>query len=253
MRSELGRLDGRGVAVKRQTYERLRRWNLLHLGPRLRLDDPLRERLVSLADAVLLDYRQEEPTVAEAQWRQASEALKWAANLAPGDARILPKELNCEAHLNRIAAQSRMKTSATVARQAYKQAIEQFTRAAALDPASPDPYLGLSRIYIYGLENVDEGANAIHEAESRGYQPGRRERALLGDGYLRRAEKSRRQRVFGDQRRRAMESARDDYRRCVDFFDPIIGFGKAAENLEFCKRRLDAANRELDATLTGRP
>jgi serine/threonine protein kinase len=253
MRAELGTLDGRGVAVKRQTYERLRRWNLLHLGPRLRLDDPLKERLVSLADAVLVDYRQEEPTVASAQWRQASDALKWAADLAPNDTSILPKELNCEAHLNRIDAQSRMKTNATLARQTYKQAIEKFLRAAALDTASPDPYLGLSRIYIYGLDNVDEGANAIHEAESRGYRPGRRERALLGDGYLRRAEKIRKQRLSGDQRQRAIESARDDYRRCVDFFEPIVGFGKAAENLEFCKRRLDAANRELGSNLVERP
>jgi serine/threonine protein kinase len=252
MRAELGTLDRRGVVGKRQEYDRLRRWNLLHLGPRLRLDDPLKERLVSLADAVLLDYRQEEPTVAETQWRQAREALKWAADLAPNDASLLPKELDCEAHLNRIDAQSRMKTNASLARQTYKQAIERFLRAAALNPAAPDPYLGLSRIYIYGLDNVDEGAKAIHEAESRGYKPGRRERALLGDGYMRRAEKSRKQRVSGDERRRVMEGARDDYQRCIDFFDPIVGFGKASANLELCKRRRDAANRELDAR-TERP
>ena len=252
MRAELGTLDRRGVVAKRQEYERLRRWNLLHLGPRLRLNDPLKARLVSLADGVLLDYRQEEPTVAEAQWRQASEALKWAADLSPNDASLLPKELDCEAHLNRIDAQSRMKTNATLARQTYKRAIEQFLQAAALDPASPDPYLGLSRIYIYGVENVDEGAKAIHEAEIRGYKPGRRERALLGDGYLRRAEKSRRQRTSGDERRQVIESARDDYQRCIDFFEPIAGFGRASNNLELCKRRLDAANREL-AALTERP
>jgi hypothetical protein len=139
MRAELGTLDRRGVVGKRQEYERLRRWNLLHLGPRLRLNDPLKARLVSLADGVLLDYRQEEPTVAEAQWRQASEALKWAADLSPNDASLLPKELDCEAHLNRIDAQSRMKTNATQARQTYKRAIEQFLQAAALDPRRPIP------------------------------------------------------------------------------------------------------------------
>jgi hypothetical protein len=249
MRAELGTLNGRGVAVKRQEYERLRRWSFLHLGPRLRLNRPLKERLMSVADSVLADYREEEPTVTEVRWRQGSEALTWAMELAPHDRSILPKELTCEAHLDRITGQSRMRSNPALAKQSYKQAIDKFMRAAALDPASPDPYLGLSRIYIYGLGNVDDGARAIQEAEHRGDQPGRRERALLGDGYLRRAERTRKQRATGDQRRAAIESARDDFQRCVDSFRPIAGFVKATENLQFCERHLDAINQELELTL----
>jgi hypothetical protein len=96
---------------------------------------------------------------------------------------------------------------------------------------------------------VDAAATAIIEAEKRGYQSSRRERAQLGDGYLRRGEKSRRlaRTVSGDQRRRELENAQAAYARCVDMFDPIIGFGNAAHNLEFCKRRLAAVSHVLDA------
>ena len=40
-----------------------------------RVDRPLRYRLESIADAVITDYRREEPTMATAEWKQAQQAL----------------------------------------------------------------------------------------------------------------------------------------------------------------------------------
>jgi hypothetical protein len=37
------------------------------------------------------------------------------------------------------------------------------------------------------------------------------------------------------------------YGRCVELFDPILDFGNAAHNLEFCKRQLATVSRDLDA------
>src|SRR4029077_13241095 len=110
-----------------------------------------------------------------------------------------------------------------------------------LDPQSPDPYLGLSRVYIYGLGDVDLGANAIRDAETRGHPPGWRERAQLGDGYLGRAEKMRREAPPepGPARGRAIEMARDDYVRCVASFNPILAKGNAKGNRDSCQRHLD--------------
>ena len=87
----------------------------------------------------------------------------------------------------------------------------------------------------------------LQDAEKRGYEPGRRERALLGDGYLRRANTSRllARTLSGEQRRRELERARADYASCVEAFDPIVGFGFAAKNLEICKHQLDVVDREL--------
>ena len=36
-----------------------------------------------------------------------------------------------------------------------------------------------------------------------------------------------------------------DYKGCVDAFDPIVGFGNAAKNLEICKGQLERIDEEL--------
>ena len=70
--------------------------------------------------------------------------------------------------------------------------------------------------------------------------------AQLGDSTTR-AEKSWKlaRTLSGDERRRELESAQGDYGRCVESFSTIVGFARAAQNLEFCKRRLEAVGREL--------
>ena len=214
---------------------------------------------MSVGDAVIADSRRDESTVASAQWRQAGEAFAWAAALDRRDLSVTAKQLDCEAQIDRIAAQSRLRTNPTQASQLYQQAIDKFRRAARLDPGSPDPYLGLSRIYVYGLADVDQAAAAIHDAESRGHTPGWREHAQLGDGYLRRAEKDRRE-ADGSRARRqrsdelsAMTRARDDFAKCVEEFAPILDRGRSKANYEFCTRRLDAVTRALDAVTAEQP
>jgi hypothetical protein len=134
-------------------------------------------------------------------------------------------------------------------RHAYQAAVDKFRTSADLDKSSFDPYLAISRIAIYALDDVDAGVAAIQEAQKRGYASGRRELAQLGDGYLRRANNSRRlaHALSGEQRRREQEKARADYGRCVDSFDTIVGFANAAQNLETCKRNLEAVAREISS------
>lgn len=245
-RDGIEHLEGRTLLEKQQEYDAIRQWGLFDFGIRMRVNRPLKDRLVALADAVIADYRREEPTMGPAEWREANDALRWALEVSPHDRRLQARELESEAHLARLGARGQ---SRQAARQAYLTAVEKFRRAAALDTDSFDPYLGVARIQVYGLDNVDEAATAIREAEKRGYTSGRRERAQLGDGYLKRAEKSRRlaRSLSGEQRRRQLENARDDYGRCVAAFDPILGFASSAQNLEFCKARLDAVLEDLAA------
>jgi hypothetical protein len=94
---------------------------------------------------------------------------------------------------------------------------------------------------------VDQAAAAIDSASQRGYVSGRRERALLGDGYLRRANTTRllARTLTGEQRRRELERARADYAGCIDAFDGILGFGQAAANMETCKRHLKRIEADL--------
>jgi eukaryotic-like serine/threonine-protein kinase len=246
-RSSINTLDGRTLPHMKAAYDGLRASSLLHLGLRLRVNRLLGRRLTALADTVIADYRREEPTLGPAEWQQAQKAVQWALQLSPRDSTLRAKQLTCDAHVTRHAARTQPRGS-PLARQMYASAIEKFRAAAQIDTDSFDPYLGITRIAVYGLDDVDQAAAAIAEAEKRGYTSGRRERAQLGDGYLRRADRIRRlaRTLSGAQRGRELESARADYERCVASFDPIVGFAKAGDNLEYCKRQIDRINTELN-------
>jgi hypothetical protein len=45
--------------------------------------------------------------------------------------------------------------------------------------------LGLARVYVYGLKDIDKAYAVLQEAERRGYKLGNREKAQLADGYVR--------------------------------------------------------------------
>ena len=65
-----------------------------------------------------------------------------------------------------------------------------FAKPPSCDPNWPDPFLGLMRTFIYGLEDVDRGADALQQAQRLGYTPGDRETAQLADGYRAAATRS---------------------------------------------------------------
>lgn len=179
-----------------------------------------------------------------AEWGQANEALKWAASITRRSNALRAKQLTAQGHVQRFAAQSARGSSVTLLSQA---SIATFRQAADADPESYDPFLGMARIQVYLLADVDAAEAAIGEAEKRGYTPGRREAALLGDGFLRRATATRRRAgvLTGEQRIRELTSARADYQRCVELFDPIVAFGNAAGNLEACKAQRERIDRQL--------
>jgi len=253
-RAGVAALDLRDVAAARQQYDHLRGSSPLRVATRVRVDDALGRRLVLLADGVLADFRQEDPTVAEAQWRQAASALDWASHLLRDPAGLPAKASICAGHLDRIAAQIRARTNQTDARKLYARAVDEFKQAAALDTRSPDPYLGLSRVYIYGLKDVDGGAKAIADAEMRGYKPGWRDRAQLGDRYLRRADNTaqRSAAMLETERVDALKSAREDYLQCVAAFEPILDKARSRRNRDYCQRRADTIAASLTSEAEGR-
>src|SRR5262245_26572228 len=65
LRAGLPALGVGEVAAAHQHYERQQHWSLFHIGQRLRLDLPLKDRLMSAADAVLADYRRDDSSVTE--------------------------------------------------------------------------------------------------------------------------------------------------------------------------------------------
>lgn len=228
-----------GDAVKRRMQ--LAGWTLFDTAVHLRADPVLKGRLVSLADGVITNYRQEQPTVMRADWERARGWLNQAVGLYPSDDRLLSKMRYTEGHLQRLLGMQRAEINQPKnARQNYYGAIQKFQEAASLDPKSPDPYLGLTQTYIYGLGDVDAALDAQKAAEKRGYRLTRRERAALGDGYRARGERTWRgaRDLKGDQQREAYERAQQDFKRCVETFGPIVEFANAADQLHRCEARL---------------
>jgi hypothetical protein len=164
-------------------YGRLSGRSFLRVGV-IGLETSLRARVLELSERVIANYRSPLPTVRERQWKAAQVNLQQALALAPADRRLKADLRYCDGHLHRIdgeAAKARNQRAA--ASQHFADAVTAFREAAELRPGWPDPFLGLARTFIYGLEDTDRAADALKQAQQRGYTIGDRETAQLGDGY----------------------------------------------------------------------
>jgi hypothetical protein len=138
-------------------------------------------------------------------------------------------------------------------RESTKAAQENFTEAASLIPRSPDPHLGLARIYVYSLKNVGRAMAELHEAERLGFQPGPREVEEEADGYRFRAvaelgEARKSSATSRSLEERYLRMAERDFERARQLYEPIVGFS----NVSLALRQVDdddRARQELNDTL----
>ncbi len=208
----------------------------------------LRDALVShtlmLAYRVIADYRSPTPTVRENQWKAARDAV--ARALPQSDNQRLRAILRyCEGHLHRIngeAQQSRRQTAA--AQQELNQAVIAFREAAAIDSQWPDPFLGLARTFLHGLDDVDRGADAFEQAKKRGHALHDREVSQLADGYRARAEQL--ERTAGQldglpQETEYLAKAIDGYKKAANLYATIADYGNSAASLRVTQLKLQRA------------
>jgi tetratricopeptide (TPR) repeat protein len=227
-------------------YRGLRNRSLLGIGL-VGVRGAMKDRLMSQAERVIADYRQDAPTVRQNQWREASTLLTDLLELDPGDRTAMARLRYCEGHLNRIDGEARKRRKLSSA-EAFRDAVAKFQEAGRLDSRWPDPYLGLARTYIYGLDDLDKAIPALKTAEQRGYRPGNRELVQLADGYRSRADRWRREAsaVAGlDQERQCLQKAADDYRQALELYQKAIGFGEASSSVRAIQARLDEIDRKL--------
>jgi eukaryotic-like serine/threonine-protein kinase len=207
----------------------------------------MKERLLSQADRVIADYRQDAPTVREAQWRDAATWITDVLNLDPGDRSAAARLRYCEGHLQRIDGETRRRKKLSAA-ESFREAVAKFEEAGRVDSRWPDPYLGLARTYIYGLDDLDRAIPALKEAERRGYRPGNRELVQLADGYRSRADRWRREAgaVRGlPQEHECLQKSADDYHQALDLYQKAIGFGEASASVRTIQSRLDEVEKRL--------
>jgi hypothetical protein len=239
-----------GLDTAWSEYQRLRGRSYLGLGSRA-FGEALHKQSVVLAERVAANYRTPTPSVREAQWKAAATALEQALTVAPGDDVARGTLRYAQGHLDRIngeAAKSRGQTEQ--AERHFGNAVTAFREAAALRASWPDPFLGLARTFIYGLEDIDRGADAMAEAQKRGHVIGTRETAQLADGYRTRGDALERaaDSLGGlPQERDSLTGARDAYRRALELYATIADFSGVAAHIRMTQHRLDIIERKLQA------
>ena len=206
----------------------------------------VKQNLVTAADRVLTDFRTDEPAVRVSAWETSRAWLEKALSLEADDARVRARLSSVQAHILRIQGAARRNQAQRTA--LFRQAVQHFEEAARLDPASPDPYVGLARIYSVGLMDFERASQALMEAERRGQPLGRRGHAQLGDAIRNRAEQFRQSAasVRGlPEELTYLRSAIDDYQQALAYYDKARGFGLVAENVRLVRRRLAQTERRL--------
>ncbi|MGE5360878.1 MAG: protein kinase domain-containing protein [Bacteroidales bacterium] len=247
LRVDLATRQGSAINEIWDQYETLSRRSVLGFGLAA-VRGPLKERLVTRADQVIADYRQDAPSVREAQWRDAAAWLTNALTIDPGDRTAAASLQYCEGQLQRITGEAR-KRKKLPATDNLHEAVNHFQESARLNSRWPDPYLGLARTYIYGLDDVDKAVAALDEAERRGYRPGNRELVQMADGYRRRGDRMQAQaaEVRGlDQEQECLQKAADDYRRALDLYGKAIGFGETTTSIKQVQKQLETVTARQD-------
>ena len=235
-------------------YDVLSRRSYLRFGVH-QLEGTLTNRVRTLSDQVIANYRSTAPTVRERQWQIAQRSLQHALVLAPGSSSLKASLRYCEGHLHRIDGEAdKLRHRTATANQHFTEAVSAFREAAELRRDWPDPFLGLARVFIYGLEDVDRASDALKQAEKLGYTTGDRETAQLADGYRTRGDslwQTARQLADMPQESEYLQRAIDAYRQAQGLYERIPGFPGVAVNLRRTQRSLDQINersieRELD-------
>ena len=211
--------------------------SLFLYGPR----KVVRQSFVAAADHVIDSYRTSDTPISEKDWERARTMAAHALTVDPDDT-VRGKVRLAEGHLARING------SAHRSAEELNAAVEKFTEAHRLLPRSPDPELGLARLYVYGLKDIDKAYNALQEAQRLGYQLGNREKLQLADGYRDRAD-----RIWWDSRsvrglpleKDQIQRAADDYQRALDLYQNIAPFGKALANIVRVRLSLASVNFRL--------
>ena len=177
---------------------------------------------------MIANYRSTLPTVRERQWQTAERSLQHALVLAPRNAALKASLRYCEGHLHRIDGEAdKLRHRPATANQHFTEAVSAFREAAELRRDWPDPFLGLARVFIYGLEDIDRAADALKQAEKLGYTTGDRETAQLADGYRARGDslwQTARQLADMPQEAEYLQRASEAYRQAQGLYERIPGY-----------------------------
>jgi serine/threonine protein kinase/tetratricopeptide (TPR) repeat protein len=209
----------------------------------------VKQKFVEAAERVIATYRNDAQPVYENDWRRARLWLSHALAVEPNDATRGELRL-CDGHLARI--------NGTANRNAAEldTAIQDFNEAQSLLPRSPDPDLGLARVYVQGLKDIDKANDAFKQAAKFGYKLGNRDQSQLADGYRDRAN-----RLWFDsfnlrglpQEKDQISRAIEDYKTALGIYQAIAPYANANDQVRQIENNLDSANLRLQQIADAAP
>jgi serine/threonine protein kinase/tetratricopeptide (TPR) repeat protein len=207
----------------------------------------VKQKFEAAADHVISTYRDDAQQVYEKDWERARTMAARALAVDPGDATRGKLRL-CEGHLARING------TAHGGLAELNRAVDDFYEAQRLMPKSPDPELGLARVYVYGLKDIDRAYQALQQAGKLGYPLGKREKSQLADGYRARAD-----RVWWDSRnvrglpqeRDEIQRAEEDYKRALQIYQEIAPYGNANVGIVRVQTSMESLDSRLQQIADG--
>jgi serine/threonine-protein kinase len=207
----------------------------------------VKQKFEAAADHVINTYRDDAQQVYEKDWERARTMAARALAVDPDDATRGKLRLS-EGHLARING------TAHGGLAELNRAVDDFHEAQRLLPKSPDPELGLARVYVYGLRDIDRAYQALQLAGKLGYPLGNREKSQLADGYRARAD-----RVWWDtrnlrglpQEKDEIQRAEEDYKRALQIYQQIAPYGNANVGIVRVQTSLESLDSRLQQIADG--
>ena len=199
-------------------------------------------KLVEAAGLTINRFREDSQIIYEKDWQRDESLLSHALEVDPDDDAARGELRLAEGHVARMEGIRHKDAEQLIL------AVEKFNAAAKLLPHSPDPYLGLALVYIYGLKDVDKADAALQEAAHLGYTLGSREKSELADGYRDRGD-----RLYKDsvnvrdlpQEKDELNRAGDDYIRALNLYQGIAPYGNAVANIRRLQLSVDGVTNRL--------
>jgi hypothetical protein len=203
--------------------------------------------LLGAAGKIVDSYHGDDPTTTQRGWQTAYRYLHAAAQIAPRDKKIRSRLLYTQGHLDRIEAVTLRAKDRAKSAETSKAALAEFQEATRADTTWADPYLGLARIYAYDLFDLDALQRNLNEAERRGYRIGRRETAMLADGFRMQGLglEARAQRAEGDEQDALLKQARAYLQQSVRYYGQIGNYGDSDGNREEAESHLEAIDERI--------
>jgi serine/threonine protein kinase len=189
--ADLSRLSLNQIESGWTLYQKLRARDafLRLLSPARFAEAPLENAYLAEGDRIIASYRNSsDPATTDFDWPRAQVVLEHARDLDPANPSVRGKLELAKGYVNLNLAIGSQKSVRLHMQDRVIRAWQAFDTAASLLPQSPDPHLGLARIYVYSVRDLDKAIDEWNQAEQRHYQLAPREIEQKADGFLFRAQ-----------------------------------------------------------------